>query len=75
MVHFLFFYEINYICLKNTTLKNLLCKVLVTELLKNYNRIVLMNNNDIEKIHRKYTKDMVALNSILTVLLIIFTVL
>lgn len=48
-------------------------KSLVTELLKNYNRIVLINNNDIEEIHIKYAKDMVAFISELLDRQIIFT--
>ncbi len=34
-------------------------RLLVSELLKNYKRIVLINNNDIEEIHRQYIKDMI----------------
>ncbi|MBM3709132.1 MAG: DUF1638 domain-containing protein [Actinobacteria bacterium] len=34
-------------------------RILVAELLKNYKRIVLINNNDIEQIHRKYVNDMI----------------
>lgn len=34
-------------------------RMLIAEMLKNYNRIVLINNNDLEKIHIDYAKDMV----------------
>ncbi|MBM3707873.1 MAG: DUF1638 domain-containing protein [Actinobacteria bacterium] len=41
-------------------------RILVAELLKNYKRIVLINNNNIEEIHRKYVNDMITfLNEIL----------
>jgi hypothetical protein len=41
-------------------------RLLVIELLKNYKRIVLINNNDIEGIHREYIKDMITfLNEVL----------
>jgi len=48
-------------------------RMLATELMKNYNRIVLINNNDIEKIHRKYAKDVVDFMSELLNREIIFT--
>lgn len=37
-----------------------MAKFLITEMLKNYKRVVLINNDDIEKIHRDYAEDMVA---------------
>lgn len=36
-----------------------MARLLVVELLRNYKRIVLINNNDIKKIHRKYVEDMI----------------
>jgi hypothetical protein len=48
-------------------------RLLITELLKNYNRIVLINNNDIEEIHRNYAKDMVVFISELLDRQIVFT--
>lgn len=48
-------------------------RLLVTELLKNYNRIVLINNNDIGEFHRKYAEDMVAFLSELLNKQIVFT--
>lgn len=41
-------------------------RLLIAELLKNYTRIVLINNNDIEEIHREYISHMIAfLNEVL----------
>ena len=50
-----------------------IAKFLFFEMLKNYNRVVLINNNDIDKIHRDYTKDMVTLMSEVLKKEIIFT--
>lgn len=33
-------------------------KFLITQLMGNYNRVVLIDNNDLEEIHRKYANDM-----------------
>jgi len=34
-------------------------KFLIAQMMRNYNRVVLIDNNDLEEIHRKYAKDMV----------------
>lgn len=48
-------------------------RLLVAELMKNYKRIVLINNNDIEEIHRKYAKDVVDFMSEMLNRQIVFT--
>ena len=40
-----------------------MARLLITELLKNYKKVILINNNDIDKIHRDYAEDMVAFMS------------
>ena len=40
-----------------------MAKFLIIEMLKNYKKIILINNDDIEKIHRDYAEDMVAFMS------------
>ena len=40
-----------------------MAKFLITEMLKNYKKVILINNDDIEKIHRDYAEDMVAFMS------------